>query len=135
MSLNSHMALWLSAIWSYGHLRTCHKWKTSHLHFCKTYGRQNLQNCDCLWWAPTNRATRIFDSMITWGHVPNQKSYISASILSFLVTINKFWALNLLEDMKFTKKYLQVSLYNVVFNNMLSWLSLVTWWKIFKCNV
>ena len=61
--LPSHMTLG-----SHGHMRSCDNLKTLYLHFCKASG-QTLQGCDFLWEALTHKATRLFDQMITWGHV------------------------------------------------------------------
>ena len=50
---------------------------------------KGLKICDLLWDAPTHKPTKLFGPLITWGHVANQKTYVSISILSFLITMNE----------------------------------------------
>ena len=47
-------------------------WKNDlYLHLYKIHGHQTLKGFDLFWDFPTHKATRIFDHVITRGHVAN----------------------------------------------------------------
>ena len=54
--------------------------KTLYLHYPKVYGHQNGQGCDFAWETSTDKATWLFDHMVSWDHVTNHK-YISTTTM------------------------------------------------------
>ena len=70
-------------------MKSCDKLETLDYHFDKTYAHQTFQGFDFLWGVLIRKTTRLFDHMIAWHHVTNQKPYILLiiPILSFLVTM------------------------------------------------
>ena len=75
-------------LWSHGQIRSFKTLKT-YLHVYKTSDHQSLYRFDLLWGAPYHKLKKHFDHLITWGHLANQKTYASISILSFLIIMNE----------------------------------------------
>ena len=74
--------------WSHGQIRSFKTLKI-YLHVYKTYDHQSLYRFDLLWDALYHKLKKHFDHLITWGHVANQKTYASISILSFLIIMKR----------------------------------------------